>query len=188
MSEPDIPDRGEALLAGGEDPSLRLRRAMLTLSSWGADALAVPCNTAAVFIRRFSGELPIPVLDIVSATLSEAERRAPHGAWLLATEATAASGIYQQAATRRGYPLSIPDAPQLCAVQAAIRDVKSGNLPAAAAAMASITSTLWKRRDVPVIAACTEVPLAYERAGCPPERVVSSTHALAVACRSWLQN
>lgn len=186
LSEPGIPDRGEALLAGGEDPTPRLRRAMLTLCSWGATVLAVPCNTATVFIRRFGAELPVPVIDMVSATLAEAESRAPQGAWLLATEGTIASGIYQQAAADLGYCLLIPDEPQRRAVQLAIRGVKSGRLPAAAATITAVTSALWERRDVPVIAACTEVPLAYERGGCPPQRVVSSTHALAVACRSWL--
>jgi len=41
---------------------------------------------------------------------------------------------------------------------------------------------LWRERDLPVCAACTELPLAYDASGLPQERTVSSLGALCEAC------
>ena len=41
---------------------------------------------------------------------------------------------------------------------------------------------MWCERDLPIVTACTELPLAYAAAGLPAEREVSSLQALCDAC------
>ncbi len=182
LSEPGIPDRISAFLGEGEDPSLKLRQGLESLVSWGADLLAVPCNTAHIFIDSFVRTLPVPLIHIVEATVVQAERQSPDGAWLIATGATRNSGIYEREARRCDYPLyHIAEGAQL-RVTEVIGKVKAGRLAEAARVMGGTLQDLWKERDLPVVLACTELPIAYQAAGLPAGMAVSSLEALAKAC------
>jgi aspartate racemase len=41
---------------------------------------------------------------------------------------------------------------------------------------------LWQMQDLPVIAACTEIPLAWRASDLPEDRMISSLEALSRAC------
>ena len=69
LSDPGIPDRTDGILGAGPDPLPAMRRDLLRLAEWGADLLAVPCNTAHHFIDRFRADLPIPLVHIGWITL-----------------------------------------------------------------------------------------------------------------------
>lgn len=112
LSDPGIPDRTDGILGAGPDPLPAMRRDLLRLAEWGADLLAVPCNTAHHFIDRFRADLPIPLVHIVEATVDAARRRSPQGAWLLSTSGTRACGIYPACAERRGYRFLHPSEQQ----------------------------------------------------------------------------
>ena len=105
FSDAQIPDRNLALLEKGEDPGLRILHDLETLQQWGANVLAIPCNTAHVFIDPMLFSLKIPFIHIVDACLAMAETIDPTGAWLCATEGTVKSGIYQRHAKQRGFNL-----------------------------------------------------------------------------------
>src|SRR5215212_5749311 len=79
LSDPGVPDRTAAILDGGEQPTPWLKKPFFTLADWGADLLAVPCNTAHFFIDQFGEKLPVPLVHIVEATLTEAKKRRPRG-------------------------------------------------------------------------------------------------------------
>jgi aspartate racemase len=196
ISDPGIPDRTEAILDGGEDPTPKLLAGASTLAGWGADLLAVPCNTAHYFMGRVRGELPIPLVDIVEATLAEARRTGPEGGWLVSTRGTLESGIYEDGAAEAGYRLRLPDEDAQAGIQGSIELVKAGQLERAGARLRETLEHLWGLEELPAVAACTEVPLAYAAAGLPAERMVSSLEALALGCleelygpafrRAWL--
>ena len=76
---------------------------LMHLIEWGADVLAVPCNTAHYFIDRFRGDLTVPLVHIVEATDGAARRRSSEGAWLLFISGTRASGLYPAYAEEKGY-------------------------------------------------------------------------------------
>ena len=67
-------------------------------------------------------------------------------------------------------------------VQKAIFLYKAGNLDESGAMMKKACKKLWKIKKIPIVAACTEIPLAYEQAGLPSDMIVSSLDALAEAC------
>jgi aspartate racemase len=182
LSDPRIPDRSAAILEGRDDPTPWLREGLLRLADWGADLLAVPCNTAHHFIGALEGKIPVPLVGIVDATLAEARQLAPEGAWLVATSGTRASGVYQEGADGLGYPLRVPDDETQFVIQDAITSVKANRPERARERLRRALRRLWHEEDLHVVAACTEVPLAYAAAGLPPERTVSSLEALALGC------
>jgi aspartate racemase len=180
LSEPSIPDRTESLLRGDDTPLILMRDSLRTLVDWGAGLLAVPCNTAHAYLERFAP--PAPLVDIVDETLAAARAAGPRGAWLAATTGTVASGIYQRRAAELGFPLLLPDEVTQTRVHHAATLVKANRTDDAADALDAAAHTLWARAPLPLLTACTELPIAYDRTGLPPERAVSSLAALATGC------
>ncbi|HPE65637.1 MAG TPA: aspartate/glutamate racemase family protein, partial [Synergistales bacterium] len=160
----------------------RLKDDLLTLTRWGANLLAVPCNTAHFFIDRFKDELPVPLVHIIEETVRAAATLSPKGAWLTATLGTMGSGLYQKEAERQGYSFFIPPEEAQRQVQRSIELVKSGKKDEGGLLLKGVVEGLWRERDLPVCAACTELPLAYDASGLPQERTVSSLGALCGAC------
>ncbi|MFI6934727.1 aspartate/glutamate racemase family protein [Streptomyces sp. NPDC050287] len=182
LSDPRIPDRTAAILDQDLAPAQRIADGLLRLSQWGADLLAVPCNTAHVFIDRFTVELPVPVVHIVDATLREAVRESPEGGWLAASTGTVVSGLYQRRAKALGYDLALPDHQIQQRIQNTSLLVKANRVASAANEFLQVTERLWEQRRLPLLGACTELPIAYEAAGLPSVMMVSSLSALARAC------
>ena len=179
----DIPDRGTAIFGKGESPLPFLKRDLLQLGEMGADILAVPCNTAHFFIDQFKEELSIPLIHIVEETVKAAKALSPEkGAWMLSTKGTRSCGIYQKYAEVYGLTLYIPNEEQSDKAQQVINYVKANELAKAGLLMKALVEELWTERDVPVMTACTELPLGYDASGLPQERSVSSIGALADAC------
>lgn len=182
LSEPTIPDRTAAVLTGDDAPLPALEHGLRTLAQWGADLLAVPCNTAHVYLDRLRGRLPVPVVDIVDATLREAMRVSPAGGWLAASTGTVASGIYQRRAKELGYRVLVPDGARRDAIHTATVQVKANQATAAGDTFRGAVRALWQRARLPVIGACTELPIAFAAADLPPPMMISSLDALAHAC------
>lgn len=182
LSDPQVPDRSSAILGVGEDPTARLKDDLLTLTRWGATLLAVPCNTAHYFINRFREGLPVPLVHIIEETVKAAAALSPKGTWLTATLGTMGSGLYQKEAERQGYSFFIPPEEAQRQVQRSIELVKSGKKDEGGRLLKGVVEGLWRERDLPVCAACTELPLAYDASGLPQERTVSSLGALCGAC------
>jgi aspartate racemase len=182
LSDPTIPDRTAAILRGDQEPARRVTESLRTLIRWGADLLAIPCNTAHTLLDRFVDESPVPVVSIIDATLDEAIRLSPEGGWLTATTGTLASGLYQKRATARGYSLYLPDAGAQQLIHGSAMQVKAKRTEEAARDFQDAVRSLWRRRNLPVLAACTELPIAYQHGMLPPEMMVSSLAALSQSC------
>lgn len=187
-SNPHTPDRTDALMYGGEDPSECLKKGLDILCDWGADILAVPCNTAHIFIDRFAVDLKRPLVHIVHATINDAVRLSPDGSWLISTEATREFRIYEREAERRGYELfSINnDIQQL--VTLSMRLVKARQIRKSGKVMEELVRRLWNIRFAPVVTGCTELPIAYAASSLPAYMNISSLKSLASACVRELYN
>lgn len=181
IGDAEIPDRGTAIFGKGESPLPKLKADLLELCAMGADVLAVPCNTAHYFIDQFAAEIPVPLVHIVEETVLATKAIAPSGAWMLSTKGTRACGIYQKYAGKHGLKLFIPNEEQSDQAQAVIKCVKANQLAEAGRLMRNLVEELWREHDVPVMTACTELPLGYDASGLPQERSVSSLGALAAA-------
>ncbi|MGE4487482.1 MAG: aspartate/glutamate racemase family protein [Synergistaceae bacterium] len=182
ISDPKIPDRGSAIAGEGENPEPYIRKDMEKLIGWGADILAVPCNTAHYFIDRFRDEIKVPVAHIIEATVDASIKSSPEGAWMISTIGTARSGLYQKVAADRNYRLVVPPMEVQNKIQETIICVKSGNMEMAARSIEDAVKKLWSIEDLPIITACTELPLAYNASDLPKDKNISSLDALADAC------
>lgn len=182
LSDPHIPDRTAAVNGVGPDPTERLRKDLQTVAGWGVDYLAVPCNTAHIFIDSFRDALKTPLIHIVEETVAACKRQSPEGAWLLATEATCKTGLYQRYAKKIGYTFREVTPEMQKEVTEALTLVKAGKMAESGACMRKIVEKLWKIADISIATACTELPLAYDASGLPAERSVSSLGALSDAC------
>lgn len=181
IGDAEIPDRGTAIFGKGPSPLPRLQAGLLQLCEMGADVLAVPCNTAHYFIDQFQEQLPKPLIHIVESTVLATKAIAPEGAWMLSTKGTRACGLYQKYAEKHGLKLFIPNEEQSDKAQQVINFVKANKFAEAGAVTRQLVEELWREHDVPVMTACTELPLGYDASGLPQERSVSSIGALADA-------
>ncbi|MFA7208171.1 MAG: aspartate/glutamate racemase family protein, partial [Synergistaceae bacterium] len=141
-----------------------------------------PCNTAHYFIDRFRNEIKVPLVHIIEATVDASIKSSPEGAWIISTIGTARSGLYQKVAADRNYRLVIPPEDVQNRIQETIIYVKSGNMEMAVRCIEDAVKKLWSIEDLPIITACTELPLAYDASDLPKDKNISSLDALAEAC------
>lgn len=182
ISDPHIPDRIAAMLGTGADPTERVKKRLFEIAAMGVDFLAVPCNTAHIYINRFRDELPVKFIHIVEETVTACKKQSPKGAWLLATEATCKSRLYQDYAKEIGYAFREVSPEMQKRVTEALTLVKAGKMAESGGCMRDIVRDLWAVEELGIATACTELPLAYDASGLPREKSVSSLGALSDAC------
>ena len=182
LSEPRVPDRNGPIFGHGEDPEPYLIQGLESLQSWGADILCVTCNTAHYYIDHFRDGLDKPLIHIIDETVLASRKRSPGGAWLIATLGTIKAGIFQDNAEKSGYHFLVPEDEEREKVQQVIRLVKAGEYEAAGKLLRKVCKKLWRDKRVPVVAACTEIPIAYKYSALPADMCISSLDALADAC------
>ncbi len=177
----EMPDRTTAILGKGASPLPKLKEDLLKLCALGADVLAVPCNTAHFFIDQFANELPVPLVHIIEETVLAAQKMSPEGAWMLSTIGTRQCGLYQKYADKHNFKLYMPNDDQAERLMQSIILVKASKFAEAGALVKEVVEELWQEHDLPVMTACTELPLGYDASGLPQDRAVSSLGALSDA-------
>lgn len=182
LSQTATPDRTSYIIGKGENPTPYIREGLENLISWGADLLATTCNTAHFFIDQFREELSRPVVHIIEETIKESNQRSAKGAWLTATLGTMNSGLYQKHAAKFGYEFRIPSVEMQQEIHDITNLVKEGKTKESGERYRAAIEELWKIEKLPVVGACTELPIAYAATGLPEEMGISSLEALAKGC------
>jgi aspartate racemase len=186
-SNPKVPDRTRAILAGGEDPLPTMLESAKVLEKGGAGIIAIPCNAAHYFLARLQEQLTIPVLNMLEETLLtfKAERSQGKRVGLLATTGTVESGMYRNVFAREGVDVLVPEDGDQARVHAGIQTVKAGIHDQETRGMFhSIGASLVREGAQAVILGCTEIPLSFE----PREvdfLVLNPTRILAQAAVDW---
>ncbi|MEV6947208.1 amino acid racemase [Streptomyces sp. NPDC051172] len=162
-SDPTIPDRTQALLGDGPDPTPWLLDGSRVLREAGATVIAIPCNTAHAFVPRIADHVGLPIVHMIGEVARHLGAMGPRlrTAGLLATTGTVRAGLYQDWLDRFGIRIVLPDdASQTQEVMTAVRAVKSGTYDdATTALLARAAHRLIERGAQAVIAGCTEIPL-----------------------------
>lgn len=70
-SNPHLPSRTRHVLYGEKSPVPEMIESCLKLANYPVDAIALPCNSASAWLEDVQCEIPIPVLNIIEATVSE---------------------------------------------------------------------------------------------------------------------
>ncbi len=164
---PSIPDR-TAYLTGvsGDDPLPAMVDAARVLEAGGATLIAMPCNTAHYFYDALADAVRIPVLNIVSETVSRAAERVPGLSRLgvLATDGTVSTNTYQRWASEVGIECVLPDPAVQADVMAQVTDVKAGRPVSRERFVAAIAHLRTKGAQAIAIG-CTELSLLYREHG-----------------------
>ncbi|HET9014303.1 MAG TPA: amino acid racemase [Thermomicrobiaceae bacterium] len=165
-ADPTVPDRTEALLRGGEDPTPWLVAGGRRLRAAGAAFIVMPCNTAHAFLPRVQPLVEIPFVSMIAEAAREAARRVSPGApvGILATSGTVAAALYQHELDRLGLRPIVPDRAEQAAVETAINLVKAGEVGPAATDQVLIAARALERDGAAaLIAACTELPIVLRQ-------------------------
>lgn len=164
---PQVPSRIAALIERmGEDPGPHLARMARDLERAGAQALAMPCNTAHHYAPAIAAATRLPFLDMIELTADALARRGARRVGMLASPATRLTGVFEPAFARRGLvPVMPGDDSGLLAV---IRAVKSGEAGAAPQrALHDQARDLAARGADILLVACTELSLLSD--ALPPD-------------------
>ena len=174
---PQVPSRIAFLLEGGDvDPTPTLVAMARRLHAAGAEALAMPCNTAHAFAPAIEGATPLPFLDMVGASWAAAGDAARVG--ILGSPALRRTGVFDAAAGPGRTTLYPADEG---ATLATIRDIKAGRPPEAArAALREGAEDLRAQGAEVVLVACSEFSL-HADALAGVGRVIDTLDALVAA-------
>ena len=192
QSDPRIPPRPAAILAGGRSPLPELLAGRDRLIAAGAVALAMPCNTAHFWLADLLKGCSVPFISIVDASIGELATLADAGSpiGLIATRATLAARIFDVPLQQAGYTVLLPSETAMNTwVLPGIDDVKSGQAPRGGQLIEQAVQALVDQGAHAVILACTETPLALDAIASPVRsKCIDSTAALARHCVAWWQS
>jgi aspartate racemase len=158
---PQVPSRIRHLIDGdGEDPGPVLADMARRLVAGGAQALAIPCNTAHHYAPWVRQAVSVPLLDMVALSVDHAASLVEPGGLIgvLASPAVRKVGLFDAALAQRG--LTAIYAKDEAAMLAAIRQIKAaGPQPEARQTLQAASKDLAVRGASVQLVACTEFSL-----------------------------
>lgn len=178
-SVPQIPDRTAAILYGGESPLGPMQHGLRVLGSLGAQAIAIPCNTAHYWYDELAAQSGVPILHIVDAAADwiAAARPEARRLGLLGTEGTLRSGVYQNRLPA-SFEVIVPGEASMSLVSRGIAEVKAGRIGTARPLFEEAAGALRRQGAEAILLACTEIPLAAPEG----DDIFDVTAALARSC------
>ncbi|MGF6721676.1 aspartate racemase [Paraburkholderia sp. GAS41] len=162
---PQIPDRTENLLGGGQDPTVSLYATCKKLEAGDVDIIAIPCNTAHAFVERIQPYLSVPIINMLTVSVEYLRTAFPalREVGLLATTGTIMSGVYRKALEAHGLKQVVPGDEMQARVMNAIygeRGVKAGFMSGECVDHVNAAANELSELGVEVILlGCTELPL-----------------------------
>jgi aspartate racemase len=189
-SNSTIPNRVDAILGHGPSPVPEIVASLELLARGGADFAAIACNTAHVFLDAIRERAPLPVLDMIACTTEQLAQRKLRKVVLLATEGTAASGVYQRRLDAAGIAVSVPDAATQALISAAIYDTGRGIKACASPLdphtldqLAGVSQRLLADSHADaILVACTDLSIAFRHPTLASLPAVDALDELARAC------
>ncbi len=157
---PQVPSRIAHLIEGrGDDPGPVLAAMARRLQAAGAEALAMPCNTAHHYAPAIRAAVTIPFIDMVALSVARAAAIAGKGrVGILASPAVRKVGLFDAPCAAAGItPVYAADE---AATLATIRRIKAeGATDAARAGLAAAAAALQDQGATVQMIACTEFSL-----------------------------
>lgn len=157
---PQVPSRIRHLIEGtGEDPTPVLVAMAQRLQGAGAQALAIPCNTAHHYAPAIRASVQVPLIDMVSLSVHHAASLAPANGCvgILASPAVRLTGLFDRAFAAVGLTPIYADDGDVLPI---IRRIKAeGAVPEARQALSKVSTGLAGRGADLQMVACTEFSL-----------------------------
>lgn len=165
---PQVPSRIQHLIEGtGTDPGPVLAAMAQRLEAGGAEALAMPCNTAHHFAQAIRAAVGIPFLDMIELSADRAQTLAGHDSLvgILASPAVRKVGLFDEPLSRRSLKPVYPDEEVGMKLLSAIRLVKAkGPCPEARDILLEASRQLASQGAGVQMIACTEFSLMADAA------------------------
>lgn len=162
-NDTSVPDRTEAILRGGEDPTPYFIRTAKNLVRAGAELIAMPCCTGHRFLPAVEEAVDAPIINMLSATARVLAEAGVKSAGLLATDGMLSTGLFESALTEYGVETIKPDGEGQRAVTDIIYNaVKSSDWSHDTAPFLRMADGLMSRGAQVLILGCTELPVAFE--------------------------
>ncbi|SNT76289.1 aspartate/glutamate racemase family protein [Paracoccus seriniphilus] len=163
---PQVPSRIARLIEGrGEDPGPVLAKMAAGLQQAGAQALAMPCNTAHHYAPVIRDAVTIPLLDMVELSVAQAVAQVGRGGLvgILGSPALQQVGVFDRALAR--HDCKAVYASDQDGLLRAIRQIKqSGPSAQSRAALADAAADVAARGAALQLVACTEFSLIADAA------------------------
>lgn len=158
-SRATTPDRTSYILGeSSENPFDIMAADAARLVTFGADIIAIPCNTAHYFYDRLNESIEIPILNMVEETVLFAKTQCEK-VGILATSGTIATRTYQRICEAHHLAYAVPDAEKQADVMHLIyKDIKQGNAPDMQK-FTGVVNALKQEGCTRVILGCTELSL-----------------------------
>ena len=124
-----IPDRTEGILHRGKSPLPYLLEELKNLENIGCDLIAVPCNTSHYFYDELQNKCKVKILNMVDLTAEKLESLGVKKTYLMATEGTIKTGVYQKYFDKRNIEITPPSDEEIKEMMRVIYEIKAGNIP-----------------------------------------------------------
>lgn len=164
-SNPKVPDRTAAILAGGESPVPAMKAGIAALKRARADFVVIPCVSAHFFLDELQREAGLPILSMFDVTVEHIRQHHAHirTIGMLATTGTINGGRFRAKLEQSGVAVLTPEEPDQERVMAAIYAIKGAadvrEREAIGAELRAVAGRLIRRGAQGVVAGCTEIPL-----------------------------
>lgn len=178
-----IPSRGRHLELGERDPSPFIQGTIAELARAGATVVVVVCNTAHILAERWAADAPVPVIDIVDATVEALDPGRSRAVAVLASNSLSRHDLYGSRLEASGFIPERPDSEHQALIAGLIESVKvHGSVPdGERSAVGRLVDWARARGVDTVLLGCTELSglrQSFEAAGI---LAIDSNHALAAA-------
>ena len=159
-SHASTPDRSAFITGKSEDDPLAVMvRDIRRMKTYGADLVAIPCNTAHYFYDKLKASTDLPILNIMEETAAKLASLGVKRAGILATDGTVYSGTYDRFLSAYGIDCVRPSADDQKHVMRIIYDeIKNGKSPDVETFLA-VSERLMDAGADALILGCTELSL-----------------------------
>jgi len=161
-NNPQVPDRLNAILNGGQSPGPILAKMALQLESWGAEILAMPCNTAHYYFSEVEKAVKIPFLSIIDETIKVLKEKNVTCVGLLASAGTLKMKLYHNKLAEANISIVIPSEAYQEKVNQSIYALKEGDYLKTRKSNQEIIDHIVGKNAQGVILGCTELPIVFD--------------------------
>lgn len=161
-NNPRIPKPALGITGEGPDPRPALVETGRNLERAGADFIIIACNSAHYYIDEIRNAVDIPLLSIISETVSHVRAASQRNIGLLASTGLIRSRIYQREFERAGITALCPGAEeQEALMEGILRFKNTGEKKNLETAVDHITRRLISRGAEGLVVACTDIPVVF---------------------------
>lgn len=158
-----IPDRTAAILKGDDTPAKAICEIGRKLEAYGAELLAIPCNTSHYYYSYIQQQLNVPVMNMIEETAKECILQGYHKVGVLATTGTCQTGTYDKELNKHGIEVFYPDEEGQIRLMEIIYDQIKAGKEINTGIFESYLREMKQRGAEAFILGCTELPMAFSQ-------------------------